>query len=179
MPALRGLVPGLRLGDDGGGLEGGISPAVADLPGADEDARAGRGHAVPINVELGDVAVARFRGRQAAKNGEMLGEGDARAPRVGGEDKDVRGRSAGDAELEIHHAASVGDDEFGRRVGAETGTFGPGEYRLEALVGQSSIDFHEDQVAGETARLTETGPAAGVRVARRPRGALVGGEGAP
>ena len=53
----------LGFGDDGGGLGGEIYPAVAHLPGANEDARAGRGRTIPVNVELGDVAVARFHGR--------------------------------------------------------------------------------------------------------------------
>src|ERR1035437_9479745 len=105
MPALRVLILRLRLGDDGGGLDGEIFPAVADLPGANEDARAGRGRAVSVNEELGDVAVARFRGRQAAEDGEMLGERDARAARVGAEDQDVRDRRTGDTELEINRAA--------------------------------------------------------------------------
>src|ERR1035441_9911127 len=66
-----GLITGLTSGDDGGGLGGEIYPALAHLPGANEDARAGRGRAVPVNVELGDVAVVRFRGGQTAKDGEM------------------------------------------------------------------------------------------------------------
>jgi len=77
-----GLITGLTSGDDGGGLSGEISPTLAHLPGANEHARAGPGRAIPVNVELGDVAVARFRGGQAAKNGKVLGEADARAARA-------------------------------------------------------------------------------------------------
>src|ERR1039458_1122374 len=62
---------GLWLGDGGGGLDGELCPAVAHLPGADEDALAGRERAVAVNVKLGDVAIARFGGRQTAKDDEV------------------------------------------------------------------------------------------------------------
>src|ERR1035441_6583166 len=89
------------------------------LPGADEDARAGRRRAIPVNVKLGDVAVARFRGGQAAEDGKVLGEADARAARGRAEDQDVRGRSGGDTELEIHRATGVADDELAHGAGVE------------------------------------------------------------
>src|ERR1035437_3150559 len=80
------LILRLWLGDQGGGLLGIILPAVDELPGADEDARAGRGLAVAVNVELPDVAVARFRGGQAAEDREVVGVGDARTARGSAED---------------------------------------------------------------------------------------------
>ena len=51
-----GGTPGLRFGDDGAGLFGEVLPAVDLLPGANADLRTDRGHAVPGNVEVGDVA---------------------------------------------------------------------------------------------------------------------------
>src|ERR1035437_9541672 len=109
----------------------------------------------------------------------MLCGCDARAARVGAEDQDVCGRRTVDTQLEINRAVGVGNHEFGHRVDVEAGTLGRSERRLEALTGQSRIDFHEEQIAGETSGFTETGVAAGVLVARHPRGALVLGQGAP
>ena len=174
-----GLITGLTSGDDGGGLSGEISPTLAHLPGANEHARAGPGRAIPVNVELGDVAVARFRGGQAAKNGKVLGEADARAARGRAEDQDVRGRSGRDTELEINRAAGVGDDEIAHGIGVELGALGWGKDRRLTLKREGGIHFHEDQVRGEARRLTETGSAAGGTGVARPRGALVGGQGAP
>ena len=176
-PAFR--IAGLTSGDDGGGLDGEIHPTLARLPGADEDARVGGGSAIPVNVELGDVAVARFRGRQAAEDGKVLGEADARAARGRAEDQDVRGRSGGDTELEINRTAGVGDNEIAHGAGVETGALGWGEDRRLALKSERGIDFHEDQVRGEARRLTETGPAVGSTDIGRPRGALGIGECAP
>src|ERR1035438_1308280 len=105
-PAFR--IAGLTSGDDGGGLDGEIHPTLARLPGADEDARVGGGSAIPVNVELGDVAVARFRGRQAAEDGKVLGEADARAARGRAEDQDVRGRSGRETEVENKPAPGGG-----------------------------------------------------------------------
>ena len=122
-----GLVFRLTSGDDGGGLGGEIYPTLAHLPGANEDARADRGRAVPVNVKLGDLAVARFRGRKAAKNGKVLGEGDTRAARGRAEDQDVRDRSGGDTELEFNRAAGVGDDKIARGIGVEPGALGRGK----------------------------------------------------
>ena len=87
LPILR-----LRLGDDGGGLDGEIAPAVAHLPRADEDPRAGRRLAIPVNLELPDAAVARFRGGQAAEDHEMVSEGDACTAWGRAKDQNVRGR---------------------------------------------------------------------------------------
>ena len=95
LPILR-----LRLGDDGGGLDGEISPAIAHLPGANEDSRAGRRVAISVNVELPDTAVARFRGGQAAEDGEMVDERGPGAPWSCAEHQDVRSRGGGDAELD-------------------------------------------------------------------------------
>jgi hypothetical protein len=53
------------MGDDGGALSGEIYPAVEQLPGANEDAHAGRGHAVAVNIQLGDGALAQ-EGENAA-----------------------------------------------------------------------------------------------------------------
>ena len=47
------------MGADSGGLYGEIWPTVDQLPSANEDAHAGRGHAVTVNVELGDGAPAQ------------------------------------------------------------------------------------------------------------------------
>ena len=173
------LIAGLTSGDDSGGLGGKIYPTLAHLPGADEDARAGGGSAIPVNVKLGDVAVARFRGRQAAEDGKVLGEADARAARGRAEDQDVRGRSGGDTELEINRTAGVGDNEIAHGAGVETGALGWGEDRRLALKSEGGIHFREDQVRGEARRLTETGPVAGSTGVARPRGALVVGECAP
>ena len=41
------------------------------------------GLAIPVNVELADVAVARLGGRQAAQDGEMFGAGNGRTARGG------------------------------------------------------------------------------------------------
>ena len=173
------LIAGLTSGDDSGGLDGEIYPTLAHLPGANEDARAGGGSAIPVNVKLGDVAVARFRGRKAAEDGKVLAEADARAARGRAEDQDVRGRSGGDTELEINRTAGVGDNEIAHGAGVETGALGWGEDRRLALKSERGIDFHEDQVRGEARRLTETGPAVGSTDIGRPRGALGIGECAP
>src|ERR1039458_2025623 len=172
-------IAGLTSGDDSGGLDGEIYPTLAHLPGANEDARAGGGSAIPVNVKLGDVAVARFRGRKAAKNGKMLGEANARAARDRAEDQDIRDRSGRDTELELNRAAGVGDDEIARGIGVELGALGWGEDGRKALKREGGIHFHEDQVRGEARRLTETGSAAGGTGVDRPRGALLVGEGAP
>jgi hypothetical protein len=71
-------------------LSGGILPAIEHLPGPDKDTRPGRGDAVPRNVEVGDIAVARLRCGQHTEDSEMLGERDARAARTRGEDKNAR-----------------------------------------------------------------------------------------
>ena len=67
LPILR-----LRLGDDGGGLDRDISPSVAHLPGANEDSRAGRRVAIPINLETAVNAKAP-RGKGAM--GREMGTG--------------------------------------------------------------------------------------------------------
>src|ERR1039457_6700006 len=141
MPALRGRLLRLPGGDDGGGFGGEGGPTVTLLAGGDEDARAGRGHAVPVNVELGDVAIARFGGGQAAEDGEMVDEADACAAWGRAEDYDVRGRSGRDAELEIKRAAGVGDREVAHGAGVEPGTLRRGEDGRETLSDAGGIHF--------------------------------------
>lgn len=119
---------GLKSGDYGGGLSGGILPAVEHLPGPDKDARPGRGDAVPRNIEISDIAVARLRSGQHAEDSEMLGERDARAARTRGEDKDARRGSTRDTQLELRHAtapvlvATRAPTGFASNVGRSGGT---------------------------------------------------------
>ena len=80
-------------------MSGGILPAIEHLPGPDKDARPGQGDAVPRNVEVGGIAVARLRSRQHAEDSEMLGERDARAAQTRSEDKNARRGSTGDTLL--------------------------------------------------------------------------------
>ena len=96
---------GLRGGDEGVGLFGGVFPAVDLLAGADEDAGADGRLAEPVNVEFGDVAEACLRCRQEAENDEVQGEGDFRAARGRVEDDGVRDGDAADAELEVNEGA--------------------------------------------------------------------------
>ena len=156
-----------------------IFPAVEQLPSANEDARADWRHAVPGNIELGDVTVACLRSGQGAEDSEVLGERDTQAARVGAEDKDVRGGSAGDTQLKLNLAIGVRDEEFADGVRVEYGALGRKDNRRQTLVGEDGIDLDEERVAREAAGFTETGPAVVALCGSGPDGALLVGKGAP
>ena len=75
-------LPHLSFGDYGGNLFRLVFPAIEQLPRADEDARAARGLAIPVNKELGDIAIARFRWGQDAEDSEVFGERHTHASRM-------------------------------------------------------------------------------------------------
>ena len=160
-------------GDDGVGLEREIYPAVARLPRADENLRAGRRHAIPVNVELRDMAVAPFRGGQAAQHDVVVNERHPRAARGRAEHHNVRGRSRGDTELELGHAAGVGGQQLAHRVGGEGVGLGPGQDGRETLCGQSRVDFDEYQIRRQAAVLASAGAAADVVEIAGPGGLLL------
>ena len=85
----------------------------------------------------------------------------------------------GDTELEVNHTAGFGGDQVAHGIGVELVGFGPGEDGREALRRSDGIDFDEDQVGRECARLAHAGAAADVLGVDRPCGALPLGEGSP
>jgi hypothetical protein len=140
-------MPGLSSGHYGGNLFRLVFPAIEQLPRADEDARAARGLAIPVNKELGDIAVARLHCGQDAEDSEVLDERHTHASRISAKDEDERGRNARDAQLELNLLTGVGDEELGDGVCVERRALCRKDDRRQPLVSKDGVDFDEERIA--------------------------------
>ena len=109
----------------------------------------------------------------------MLGKCDARTAGPSRQDQHGRSQRGGDTELQLNRTIGVSGNERPNRVFVEDHSLWRSVHEGLALVGKRGIDFDEEEVARESAALSEPGPAIDVLSGRRPGGALFFREPAP